>query len=123
MYFHAKFEVSSLILTSFRQGVALSPPNRPAPQHEPLKNPPRLGLIPASLVTFGENLKSYADISLTAYIDFETTVPTDECLDTGSKKKTFVVSYVIIFGFHPEQDIDRVIIERSFGHSEHSLTT
>ena len=83
MYFRAKFEVSSLILTSFRQGVALP---RPAPQHEPLKNPPRLGSIPASLVTFGENLKSYADISLTAYIDFETTVPTDECLDTGSKK-------------------------------------
>ena len=38
-------------------------------------------------------------------------------------KQKFVVSYVIIFAFHPELDIDRVITERSFGHSEHSLTS
>ena len=85
MYFRAKFEVSRIILTSFRHEVALPPP-LPPPQNEPLKSPPRLGLIPTSLVTFEENLKSKADISLTAYIDFETTVPTDECLDTESKK-------------------------------------
>ena len=35
----------------------------------------------------------------------------------------FVVSYVIIFAFYPELDIDRVITERSFGRSEHSLTS
>ena len=35
----------------------------------------------------------------------------------------FVVSYVIIFAFHPELRIGRVIIERSFGHSENSLTS
>ena len=35
----------------------------------------------------------------------------------------FVVSYVIIFAFHPELDIGRVTTERSFGHSEHSLTS
>ena len=40
VYIRAKFEVSSMILTSFRQGVILSPP----PQNEPLKSPPRLGL-------------------------------------------------------------------------------
>ena len=41
VYLRAKFEVSSIILTSFRQGVILpSPP----PQNEPLKSPPRLGL-------------------------------------------------------------------------------
>ena len=33
-------------------------------------------------------------------------------------KKMFVVSYVIIFAFHPELDIDRLLIECSFGHSE-----
>ena len=32
----------------------------------------------------------------------------------------FVVSYVIIFTFHPELEIDKVIIERSFGHSEYT---
>ena len=41
-----KFQVSCLILTSFRQGVILPPPPlpHPPPQNEPLKNPPRLGL-------------------------------------------------------------------------------
>ena len=75
-----------------------------------------------SLVTFEENLKFKGDIPLTAYIDLETTVPTDECLDPESKKM-FVVSYVIIFAFHPELGIGRVIIEHSFGHSENSLTS
>ena len=72
------------------------------------------------MVTFDENLKFKGDISLTAYIDVETTAPTDECLDPESKKM-FVVSYVIIFAFHPELDNDSVIIERSFGHSEHEI--
>ena len=41
VYLRAKFEISSIILTGFRQGVILpSPP----PQNEPLKSPPRLGL-------------------------------------------------------------------------------
>ena len=35
----------------------------------------------------------------------------------------FAVSYVIIFTFHPELEIDKVIIERSFGHSEYTLTS
>ena len=48
LYFRAKFEVSSIILTSFRQGrgwggeVILSPPH--PPQNEPLISPPRLVL-------------------------------------------------------------------------------
>ena len=37
----AKSEVSSIILTGFRQGVVLPPC---PPQNEPLKGPPRLGL-------------------------------------------------------------------------------
>ena len=40
VYLRAKFEVSSIILTGFRQGVILPPP----PQNESLKSPPRLGL-------------------------------------------------------------------------------
>ena len=35
----------------------------------------------------------------------------------------FAVSYVIIFTFHPELEIDKVIIEYSFGHSEYTLTS
>ena len=40
----AKFEVSSIILTSFRQGVGVNFTPSPSPQSEPLKSPPRLGL-------------------------------------------------------------------------------
>ena len=40
LYIRDKLAASSIILTSFRQGVILSTP----PQNEPLKRPPRLGL-------------------------------------------------------------------------------
>ena len=73
-----------------------------------------------NLRTFEENLKFKHDIPLTAYIDFEVTTPTDDCLDPENKKMT-AVSYVIIFAFHPHLQIDRVIIERSFGHSNLQL--
>ena len=43
VYLCAKFEVSSIILTSFRQGGNFTPL---PPQNEPLKSPPRLGLKP-----------------------------------------------------------------------------
>ena len=73
-------------------------------------------------MTFEENLKYKGDVPLVAYIDFETTAPTDECLDLENRQM-FVVSYEIIFAFHPELDIDRVIIGRSFGHSPERLTS
>ena len=75
-----------------------------------------------SLITFEENLKYKCDIPLTAYIDFEITAPTDDCLDPENAK-TFAASYVIISTFHPELEIDKVIIESSFGHSEYTLTS
>ena len=68
-----------------------------------------------SLITFEENLKYKSDISLTAYIDFETTALTDDCLDPENAKM-FAVSYVVIFTFHPELEIDKVITKRCFGH-------
>ena len=40
VYLSVKFQVSSVILTTFRQGGVILPP----PQNEPLKSPPRLGL-------------------------------------------------------------------------------
>ena len=42
VYLRTKFQVSSIILTSFRQGEGFYPPT---PQNEPLKSPPRLGLM------------------------------------------------------------------------------
>ena len=75
-----------------------------------------------SLITFEENLKHKSDIPLTAYIDFETTALIDDCLDPENAKM-FAVSYLIIFTFHPKLEIDKVIIESSFGHSEYTLTS
>ena len=43
--------------------------------------------------------------------------------NTQSLIKMFAVSYIIIFTFHPELAIDKVIIENSFGHSEYTLTS
>ena len=75
-----------------------------------------------NLLTLEENLKYKGDIPLATYIDFETTAPTDKCLEPKNRK-TFVVSYVIIFAFHPDLNIDCVIIERSFAHSREKLTS
>ena len=73
-----------------------------------------------NLLTFEENIKFKRDVPLTTYIDFETTAPTDCCLDPESNKMN-VVSYVIILAFHPKLQLPRVIIERSFGHSLEKL--
>ena len=75
-----------------------------------------------NLLMFEGNLKDKVDIPLGAYIDFETTAPTDECLDPENKK-VFAVLYVLIFPFHTDLDINRVITERSFGHSREKLTS
>ena len=74
-----------------------------------------------NLLTFEENLKFKRDVPLTAYIDFETTAPTDDYLDRESNKMN-VVSYVIILAFHPKLNLPRIIIERSFGHSLQKLS-
>ena len=73
-----------------------------------------------NLLTYEENIKFKRDVPLTAYIDFETTAPTDCCLDPESNKMS-VVSYVIILAFQPQLQLQRVIIERSFGHSLEKL--
>ena len=75
-----------------------------------------------SLLTFEENLKYKGDIPLVAYIDFETADLTDNCL-YPENRKMFAVSYVIIFAFQSDLDIDRVIIERSFGNSCEKLAS
>lgn len=64
-------------------------------------------------------MKFKGDIPLppVAYIDFETTAPTDTCLNPENRN-VYIVSYVIVFAFHPDlTQINRVIIERSFGYS------
>ena len=56
MYLPAKFQVSSIILTSFRRGgrggIILLPPPPPPPQNEPLKIPPKLELSVWTVCSF-----------------------------------------------------------------------
>ena len=75
-----------------------------------------------NMLTFEENLKYKGDIPLIAYVDFETTAPKNDCINPENRAM-FAVSYVMNFALHPELDINRVIIEHSFGHSREKLTS
>ena len=74
-----------------------------------------------NLLAFEENFKWKGDISLVAYIDFETRAATHECLDPENRKM-FAVSYVIISAFYPELDTGHVIVECSFAYLRERLT-
>ena len=74
-----------------------------------------------SLISYEDNFKAKKDIPLVVYFDFETTAPTDNCLDP-EHKKMFVVSYVMIVAFHPALNLERVIIYRSFTHTLEQLS-
>ena len=59
---------------------------------------------------------------MTVYFDFETRAPTENCFDP-KQKEMFVVSYVIIFAFHPALKLNKVIPGRSYGHNIKKLNT
>ena len=68
------------------------------------------------LISYVDNSGNKGDLPFVIYFDFETTAPIDNCLDP-EQKKMFVVSYVMIFAFHPALKLDRIIVYRSFAHS------
>ena len=61
VHLRTKFQVSSTILTSFRQGVNFTPPS---PQNEPLKSPPRLELNYVLMICSGNQLPSFYMIGI-----------------------------------------------------------
>ena len=67
-------------------------------------------------MSFDDNIGYKRDLPLVAYMDFETTAPIDNCFNP-EPKSMFVVSYVIIFVFHPKLNLDCIVVQRSFGHS------
>ena len=75
-----------------------------------------------NLVTFEDNLGYKGDLPVVVYIYFETTASTDSCFDP-KQKKMFIVLYVTLIAFHQKLKMNRVIIQRSFGHSLEQLTT
>ena len=70
-----------------------------------------------NLLMFEDNLKYKDNILLVAYINLETTAPTDQQWLDPENIKMFAVSYVIIFAFHPDLHIDCITTGCSFGHS------
>ena len=75
-----------------------------------------------NLISYRGNFHTKRDIPFIIYFHFETTAPTDYCLDP-EQKKIFVVSYVMIVAFHPELEQDRIVIQRSYSHSIEQLTS
>ena len=73
-----------------------------------------------NLVSYQDNFHAKGDVLFVVYFVYETTEPTDNCLDP-EQKKMFVVSYVMIVAFHPELKLDRIIIYRSFAHTVEQL--
>ena len=74
------------------------------------------------LISYQDNFSKKGDLPFAIYFDFETTAPTDNCLDP-EQKKMLLVSYVTIVSFYPELNLERIIIYRSFAHSLDQLTT
>ena len=56
------------------------------------------------------------------YFEYETTAPTYNW-PNPEQKETFVVSYVMIVAFHPDLRLNRILVERSSGHSFQKLIT
>ena len=75
-----------------------------------------------NLVSYQDNFHAKGDFLFVVYFVYETTEPTDNCLDP-EQKKMFVVSYVMIVAFHPELNLDRIITYQSFAHTVEQLTT
>ena len=75
-----------------------------------------------NLISYQDNYHAKGTISFVIYFDFETTAPTDNCFDP-EQKKIFAVSYVKIVAFHPELELSRIVIQRSYVHSTEQLTS
>ena len=60
-----------------------------------------------NLVNFEDNLKYKGDLPMLIYFDYETTAPTDNCLDL-EQKQMFVVSHVMIVAFHPDLKLNQM---------------
>ena len=74
-----------------------------------------------NLVTLQDNYQGKGGLPFSICFDFETTSPTDAKWLNPEDLKMFVVSYVMIIAFHPALNIDKILIERSYAHSEKDL--
>ena len=96
VYLHAKFEDSSIILTSFRQGGNFTPlpPPPPPPQNKPLKSPPKLGLKGMSRL-FRSNADCFEESCITDELLLTETIAELILCDFAKKLVTVVVGYLL----------------------------
>ena len=75
-----------------------------------------------NLVTSEDNLGCKGDLPVVAYIDFETTAPTDSCFEPKQKKG---VCCIVCYNIRLSSKIkmNRIIIQCSFWYSLEQLTT
>ena len=73
----------------------------------------------SKIINYQDNFKKLGDLPFAVYYDFETT--------TGSvvfsNAKMYVVSYCMIIAFHPDLNIPRLHIYRSYDPSDEDLTS
>ena len=69
------------------------------------------------IISFKDNFKHLGDIPFTIYFDFETTTGDVVFLDP----KMFVASYFQIYTFHPNLDLNKIVIFRSFQQSPEEI--
>ena len=71
------------------------------------------------IINYQDNFKKLGDLPFAVYYDFET--------KTGSvvfsNAKMYVVSYCMIIAFHPDLNIPRLYIYRSYDQSDEDLTS
>ena len=63
-----------------------------------------------SLMNYEDNYQYFWDLPFAVYFDFKMSAGSDLFQD----KKMYVLSYCIIMAFHPNLDIERIVIFRSF---------
>ena len=59
---------------------------------------------------------------MTIHFDYKTAAATDNYFEF-EQKNIFVVSYVIIVGFHSHLNSRKIVAQRSYGHSINQLTS
>ena len=70
-----------------------------------------------SIVSFEDNYRFLGNLPFAVYFDFQTITGSDIFLD----KKMYVISYCMIFAFHPKLKIDRIIVYRSFHQNQEKI--
>ena len=71
------------------------------------------------IINYEDNFRKLGDLPFVVYYDFETTTGSVVFFDA----KMYVVSYCIIIAFHPDLNIPRLYIYRSYDQSDEALSS